>query len=530
MASYTEITNKLNFAVAFNPQGAFPLDARSMFASYDAALVAAKSAVEAGSADQGNSKYYIGMRLTVFENDTVTHYTIMPDKSLKEDGGAVAVDEYTISTDDLGNLTLKSFGKEYYKYLPADTIVASDDSHAYPDAMPTAEVGSYVKVADVWYLMGSEGWAVAGSDPREVAEYELTTGWTDGLQPKVIKNADDKYELAWYQPSSTTVEGLSDAIAAAQANIDAVNARLTNEANSIKDSLATETSERKAADEAMAARITLNERDIATIKGDAATEGSIKYEVAQALGPILTNPDETMNSVQELIDWATGHNTDALQMGNNITANTNAISAMQKLIGTLPEGATATDVVAYIQECVAAEKARAEGVESGLDSRLGQVETATTGMKSAAYKDATEFATAAQGALADSAVQEVVAGDVNGHLRVDGVDVKAYELGVASISNLGGVKVDGSSIAAAADGTISVLAVDSSKVTGLNAAIEEAKTAVKQEIAETTGEEYVAKSDVVDSTNVAESVETASSAKVVSEKLFLEALEWKTTM
>ena len=38
MASYAGITNTLDFAVAFSPKTAFPLDVRSMFGSYDAAV------------------------------------------------------------------------------------------------------------------------------------------------------------------------------------------------------------------------------------------------------------------------------------------------------------------------------------------------------------------------------------------------------------------------------------------------------------------------------------------------------------
>ena len=52
------------------------------------------------------------------------------------------------------------------------------------------------------------------------------------------------------------------------------------------------------------------------------------------------------------------------------------IQNLQKLIGTLPSDATATDVVNYIAEAVNAEKLRAEGVEGGLDTRLQAVETA----------------------------------------------------------------------------------------------------------------------------------------------------------
>ena len=42
---------KLNFAVSFNPQTAFPLDARYYFSSLSAAEAAAATAVEVGSSD-----------------------------------------------------------------------------------------------------------------------------------------------------------------------------------------------------------------------------------------------------------------------------------------------------------------------------------------------------------------------------------------------------------------------------------------------------------------------------------------------
>lgn len=48
---------KGNRSVAFNPTSAFPLDARSYFESYDAAVDAAALAKEAGSSE---SVYYYG--------------------------------------------------------------------------------------------------------------------------------------------------------------------------------------------------------------------------------------------------------------------------------------------------------------------------------------------------------------------------------------------------------------------------------------------------------------------------------------
>ena len=70
---------KLNFAVAFDPSSAFPLDGRTYFESMEAAEAAASSAGPVGST---NTKYHYGMILTVCEDDEVSQWTILPDKTL----------------------------------------------------------------------------------------------------------------------------------------------------------------------------------------------------------------------------------------------------------------------------------------------------------------------------------------------------------------------------------------------------------------------------------------------------------------
>ena len=74
---------KLDFAVSFNRQTAFPLDARSYFESYAAATQAAQGAEEAGSS---NTYYYYGQTIAVVENGKATLYIIAPDKTLQEVG------------------------------------------------------------------------------------------------------------------------------------------------------------------------------------------------------------------------------------------------------------------------------------------------------------------------------------------------------------------------------------------------------------------------------------------------------------
>lgn len=443
MASYTKVTNTVSLPVSFDPQTAFPLDARSMFGSYEEAVAAAASAENAGSS---NTVYYIGMPLTVYENDEVTMYNIQPDKTLKKVGTVPVGDNVTITVGTDGKVAMKSFGKEYYAYIPADNIISG--TYTYPGIMPeNPSEGDFAKAGSKWYKYSGTSWAEADDAPKESPSYALTQGWKDGLQPKVNLN-DGIYELAWYEPSSTTVEGLSSSIASVQTRVSSV------------------------------------ERSVNTLNGDVNTEGSVKKQIADAVAAIMNNPDETMNSIQELVDWISANGTDATNMNTRITTNSTNISNLTKLIGSLPEGITATTVIGYIQEAV-----KAEG---------------------------------------DKAVKEVKASATNGHISVDGADVKVYELPNASTTTSGGVKVDGTSITVSAStGVASVAAVDKSKVTGLSDMVTEAQANAVTEANQNTADNYVAKTSVIDSES---GTEGGASDKVFSEKAIIDMLTWKTSM
>jgi hypothetical protein len=90
-------------------------------------------------------------------------------------------------------------------------------------------------------------------------------------------------------------------------------------------------------------------------------------ELAKQLIP--EGAQEALDTLAEIAAWIQEHPED-------VAAINLAIDNLEKLVGKIPEDATATDIVGYIAEVVAAEKARAEGVESGLDTRLQAVETA----------------------------------------------------------------------------------------------------------------------------------------------------------
>lgn len=225
MASYEGISNILNFAVAFNPTTAFPLDARQMFGSKTAADAAAATAENAGSS---NTTYYFGMPLVVFENDNATMYLIQGDKTLKEVGSAPIPDNATIELGTGGELQLKDFGKRYYKFHENDTIIAGE--WTYPDTMPGTEDGAaegvYCQAGDVWYVYQTDAWTVYDGEPHANDWYELTVGWKAGLEPKVISAEGNKYALAWYEPSTTTVEGISNIVSTLSTEVDNLTERV----------------------------------------------------------------------------------------------------------------------------------------------------------------------------------------------------------------------------------------------------------------------------------------------------------------
>lgn len=97
---------KLNFAVAFAPQTAFPLDARYYFDSLKAAEAAALSAVAVGST---TGTYFYGENVVVVTGGNATLYLIQPDNTLKEVGAVPVGDGKSIEVVD-GKIVIKGFG------------------------------------------------------------------------------------------------------------------------------------------------------------------------------------------------------------------------------------------------------------------------------------------------------------------------------------------------------------------------------------------------------------------------------------
>lgn len=232
--------------------------------------------------------------------------------------------------------------------------------------------------------------AKAVSDVKAELEQKITDEAYDdtevrGLISDLDTNKADKTQVAKDIADAVKVEtdARVEAVAGVQKEVDdleqvvadnktAVEARV----KAIEDDYLVEAdkTELQGNIDTLAGEVTKNTQAIATLNGEG--EGSVKKAVDDAINKFATDvtDDAVVNSYKELIDWVAEHGSEAAEMAEAIQTNKTDIAELEALVGTLPEGTTAKTVVELIQSLVNAEKTRAEGVESGLDERLTEVE------------------------------------------------------------------------------------------------------------------------------------------------------------
>ena len=105
----------------------------------------------------------------------------------------------------------------------------------------------------------------------------------------------------------------------------------------------------KTAVDAIEERVAANEDAIEVLNGNADVDGSVDHKIAVAVAALMENPDDTLNSIQELVDWVNDHAEDALELSNNVSANATAIAALKALVG---EEAVADQIAAAIAEAL----------------------------------------------------------------------------------------------------------------------------------------------------------------------------------
>lgn len=140
-----------------------------------------------------------------------------------------------------------------------------------------------------------------------------------------------------------------------------------------------------------------------------------------------------------------------------IDASGNATALSCTLATSVPVGAVFTDTT-YAFSTGSANGTIAVSVNGG-----AATDVSVKGLGSAAYTSSGDYATAAQGTKADSAVQSVTTGSSNGTISVDGTDVSVYGLGSAAYTASSAYAT--SSQGAKADSAIQSVKVNGSALT-----------------------------------------------------------------
>lgn len=255
----------------------------------------------------------------------------------------------------------------------------------------------------------------------------------------------------------------------------------------------------------LAGRVAANETSIATLKGDAQTQGSVAHTVATEIAKVVAKAPAEFDTLKEIADWIANDTTGAAKMQADINTlkgtgdgsvkkalqdaknytdaeKTRATEAEKALderldiiegaetvvgsvkkalkdaksytdvkIGTIPAqvGQTATStVVAYVDAKVLAEQKRASDAESGLNTRLAKIETSlgdtSQSMNARVTALETTVGDSKKGLVKDVADNKTAISAVDG--KVDAMDTayKAADADLkAAIDAIGAIPLEG---------------------------------------------------------------------------------------
>lgn len=414
----------LDFAVAFNRQTAFPLDAKSYFESLEAAQTAAASAQEAGSSE---TTYYYGQQIAVVESGKATLYVIQPDKTLKEVGGNILIDENAFVKGEDGKLSLLGFA----------------------DAVGGAQL---VKTED-----GKVSWIKPDTTTVE--------GLSTAIESLKTTVGDDK-------------SGLVKQVADNKAAIDTLNG-----ASTVEGSVAYQIAQVVAgADESFD---TLKEIAdwITTHKTDAATMNSQINTNKDDIAGLKTKVGETSVADQIAAALKDGES-DKYALADELSTANGKITALQGLVGETAVATQISDAIDGALKVDGAEKyalashtheiANVTGLQAILDGKAAAsdveaLQSTVDGLEAKAHEHAnktvldaiTEDKVSAWDAAQVNVIESI---KLNGAAIAPAAD-KSVNIAIpaATAEALGLVKVDGESIVAT-DGVISVNAISTDKL------------------------------------------------------------------
>lgn len=412
----------LDFAVAFNRQTAFPLDAKSYFESLELATAAAASAQEAGSSE---TTYYYGQTIAVVEDSKATLYVIQPDKTLKEVGGNILINENVFVKDSDGTLDLLGFADA----VGGAQLVKTEDgkiSWVKPDT--TTVEGLSTAIESLKTTIGDDKSGLV----KQVAENKAAIDTLNGDKTvsgsvayqiaQIVSDAPEAYDTlkeiaAWITDHAGDAATMNANIAQNTSDIEALEALVGNTAvaTQIANAIDAALKDGETDKYALAADLTSLSEEVSGIKLKLG-ETSVAEQIEAAL---------KVDGVEKY----------ALASHTHEIAN---VTGLQDILNTK---AAAADVEAL------------ESTVSGLNAKAHQHTNKT-------ILDAINDEKVAAWDAGQANVIEII--KANGTALTIGAD-KSVNIPAATASALGLVKVDDSTIEAV-DGVISVKSVGISKV------------------------------------------------------------------
>lgn len=198
----------------------------------------------------------------------------------------------------------------------------------------------------------------AEAEIARAAEQANAKAITDLTNGAVKDNADAIDALEGLVGETSVSEQIENAL-----KVEVDGAKV--EKYALATALATEAATARAAEKA-------NADAIDVLNGNAETAGSVDYKVAQAVSAIMENPDDTMNSINELVTWANDHASDALEMSNQVAANKTALETLNG------DATKAGSVAKKIADAIAAENLGQYATDGELNALAGRVTTIET--------------------------------------------------------------------------------------------------------------------------------------------------------
>lgn len=232
-----------------------------------------------------------------------------------------------------------------------------------------------------------------------------------------LKTTEKSNLVAALNEIKDALDAAKTAVDAAQKDVDALEAKVGTvpENKTVVQMISEAITAATYDDTAVKASIKANTDAITVLNGNG--EGSVSKQVADAVTAIVADAPEAYDTLKEISDWISNHADDAAAMNSQIQTNKNDIAGLKTLIGTLPEGAASATIVGYIAEAIGVSKTE---LTSAIATAKSEAITAAKNYTDGLAKN---YATAAQGAKADTAVQKVETGEANGQIKVDGVAV-----------------------------------------------------------------------------------------------------------